>query len=169
MLQVEGVRRGELGFYSCISSFSRSFISRSFIPRSLIRRSFIRRSLTFCRAMASAVSATSMPRTGNPSAAMCSAFSPVPQPASSTAPENPPSEARRTIAGCGRPISHGAGPLLSVYDASMDAGPPPAAVKSPHGASCLFSIAHSPEFLWRTLARGLLYRRALDDPRKLRS
>jgi len=53
----------------------------------------------------------------NPSEATYSAFSPVPQPASSTDPVNPSSDANRTIAGCGWPISHGAGP--SWYDASQ--------------------------------------------------
>ena len=37
--------------------------------------------------------------------------------ASSTGPANPHSDARRTIAGCGRPVSHGAEP--SWYDASQ--------------------------------------------------
>jgi hypothetical protein len=49
----------------------------------------------------------------------------------------------------------------------MNFGPPLAAAESPAGASCLFSITHSPESLWRALARGLLYRRVLDDPKKL--
>ena len=77
----------------------------------------IPRAAAFARAIAGAVSATSTPRTGNPSEATCSAFSPVPQPASSTGPANPPSDATRAIAGYGWPASHGAGPLW--YDASQ--------------------------------------------------
>ena len=77
----------------------------------------IPRSAAFFRAIASAVSATSTPRTDNPSEATRRAFSPVPQPASRTAPANPPSDAKRAIAGCGWPISQGAGP--SRYDASQ--------------------------------------------------
>src|SRR5215831_1307780 len=77
----------------------------------------IPRASAFSLAIASAVSATSTPRTDNPSVATCRAFSPVPQPTSSTAPANPPSDAKRTTAGCGRPISHGAGPAW--YDASQ--------------------------------------------------
>ncbi len=75
------------------------------------------RSSALARAIASAVCATSTPRTVSPSEATCKAFSPVPQPTSSTAPANPPSAASRTTAGCGRPRSQGAGP--SWYDASQ--------------------------------------------------
>jgi len=90
-LQMERVGGGELD----LDSTAASVFSGGLLP-----------------AIASAVSATSTPRTGNPSEAMRRACSPVPQPASSTLPANPPLEAIRTIAGCGRPISHGAGPSL---------------------------------------------------------
>src|SRR5580704_14948570 len=77
------------------------------------------RSSAFFRASAIAVSAMSAPRTGSPSEAASNACSPVPQPASSTLPANPPSDATRTKAACGLPMSHGAG-LPSRYDASHD-------------------------------------------------
>ena len=77
----------------------------------------IPRRSAFSRAIARAVSATSTPRTDKPSEAMRRAFSPVPQPASRTAPVNPPSLANRAMAGCARPISQGADP--SWYDASQ--------------------------------------------------
>ena len=60
------------------------------------------------RARAIAVGATSMPVTSAPRLAASSAFSPVPQPASRRRPIRRPSSARRTKAGCGLPMSHGA-------------------------------------------------------------
>ena len=72
------------------------------------------------RKLARAVSATSTPRTGSPSEATCSAFSPLPQPASSTAPANLPAAARRTTrnsecmtppaVSCTLPTRHGCRP-----------------------------------------------------------
>jgi hypothetical protein len=55
-------------------------------------------------------------------------FSPVPRPASRTAPANAPSPARRSIAGGGRPTSQGAGP--SRYDISVPS--PATGVAEPH-------------------------------------
>src|SRR6185369_5710867 len=69
----------------------------------------IARSAALARAIEMARSDQSAPTTVRPREARNSAFSPVPQPASSTDPRNPPASKSRSTTGCGRPISHGGG------------------------------------------------------------
>ena len=66
-------------------------------------------SAAFVTAKSMAFAERSTPRTSWPSEATRSACSPVPHPASSTLPTRSPALARRSKAGCGRPMSHGGG------------------------------------------------------------
>ena len=71
------------------------------------------RASALARAAATAASTASTPTTSNPWAENASAFSPVPQPASSTGPRTCPSAASRSNAGCARPMSQGGVPLYA--------------------------------------------------------
>src|SRR5215467_4615749 len=80
------------------------------------------RSPALRRARSMARGETSTPTASAPRAAASSACSPLPQPASSTRPDSRPPSARRTNAGCGRPMSHGGREPASYAESQRAAG-----------------------------------------------
>ena len=101
------------------------------------------RSAALRRARSMARGEMSTPTASAPRAAASSACSPLPQPASSTRPPSRPLSARRTNAGCGRPMSHGARAPASYAESQPACG---VVMVPPHldGRDCCLCISCPP-------------------------